>query len=339
MKRVLASAAVAALSILAGCSGRQSAFDVAGDQAAITSDMGTLLLWVCGFMYLLVLIFLGMAIWRARRALSDEPVAEGYQSDAERPLQRGLTAWGALIVAGLFVLAIGSFLTDRRLAQAADGDALQIKVTGSQWWWKVEYEDPIAQRTITTANELHLPVGRRARIELKADDVIHSFWLPNFAGKQDLIPGRTNFLTFTPRRTGVFRGQCAEFCGLEHALMGMDVTVEDPQTFARWREAQLQPARAPVTALEQTGLQIFLDRECASCHQIQGTDAGGQTGPNLTHFASRRTLAASSLPNDSEHLIAWLHDTQAVKPGAHMPTIALDPDEQAALVAYLRSLT
>jgi cytochrome c oxidase subunit 2 len=328
---------LAALSV-AGCSGAQSALDPAGDQAAAMADNWTLLLWVCGFMYLLVLGFLAAAIWRRRPSLPEGPIAEGYQSAAERPLQRRLALWVGLIVAGLFVLAIGSFLIDRRLARAEGHETVRIKITGNQWWWRVDYQDPVAGRTVTTANELHLPVGMAARIELHSDDVIHSFWVPNLAGKKDLIPGRTNVLTVTPRRTGVFRGQCAEFCGLEHALMAMDVTVESPAAFEAWKAAQRRPAATPATALEQAGQQVFMDRECASCHHIQGTDAGGQTGPDLTHLASRRHLAAGALPNDRARLVAWLHDTQAVKPGAHMPTISLSSQETDALVAYLRSL-
>ena len=323
---------------LTGCAGAQSALDPAGDQAAATADMWTLLLWVCGFIYLLVLGFLAAAIWRKRGALSEEPVADGYQSAAERPLQRRLVFWSALIVVGLFVLAIGSFLVDRRLAQATGDEAVHVKITGSQWWWRVEYQDGAANQRVMTANELHLPVGKAARIELHAEDVIHSFWLPNLAGKQDLIPGRTNYLTVTPRREGVFRGQCAEFCGLQHAFMALDVTVESPAAFEAWKARQLLGARIPSTPIEQAGRRVFMDRECASCHQVQGTDAAGQTGPNLTHLASRRTLAAGALPNDREALIAWLHDTQAEKPGAHMPTVSLSEPELEALVAYLRSL-
>jgi cytochrome c oxidase subunit 2 len=335
----LRMAPIVALALaLSGCAGAQSALDPAGDQAAITSDMLTLLLSVCGVMYALVLTFLAAAIWRSRRSLSAAPIADGYESAAERPLQRSLAAWSVLIVVGLFVLGVSSFVVDRRLANAAGRETVHIKITGAQWWWKVEYDDPSPNRRVTTANELHLPVGRRAHIELVADDVIHSFWLPNMAGKQDLIPGRTNQLTITPRRTGLFRGQCAEFCGLEHALMAMDATVESPAQFEAWRRAQLQPAVPPATPQALLGQQIFMNRECSSCHQIQGTQAGGQTGPNLTHLASRRSLGAGALPNDPAQMVAWLHDTQAVKPGAHMPNIPLTTTERDALVAYLRTL-
>lgn len=336
IRRVLISVAAAAL---AGCSGVQSVLDPAADQAAHTVDIWRLMLVVCGIMYALVLAFLGWALWRARRVLAGAPLAEGHQSTAERPMQRALAGWTGLIVVGLLTLAAGSFLVDRNLALANTDNALRIKVTGAQWWWKVEYLDATASQQVVTANELRLPVGRPAMIELHADDVIHSFWIPNLAGKQDLIPGRTNQLVINPRRTGTFRGQCAEFCGLQHAQMALDATVQSPADFEAWRQAQLKPASTPATAQQARGQQVFQQGACASCHQITGTDAAGQTGPDLTHFASRRMLAAGALPVDRKDLLTWLHDTQAVKPGNHMPIVSLSASQLDDLVAYLGSLT
>ena len=333
-----AGLAVLAGLLLAGCAGHQNVLDPAGDQAAHTKDIWRLMLWVCGGMYALVMIFLGAALWRARRALAGPPITEGYQSGAERPMQQALVGWTCLVVVGLLVLAGGSFLVDRRLALATTDHALKIKITGSQWWWKVEYQDPVAGDQVTTANELHLPVNRPAVIELNAQDVIHSFWVPNLAGKEDLIPGRTNYLVLNPRRIGVYRGQCAEFCGLQHAQMALDATVESPAAFEAWRQAQLQPAHQPGTDQERRGEQVFVTGACASCHQIEGTDASGQSGPDLTHLASRRTIAAGALPTDRKDLLRWLHDTQAVKPGNHMPVVSLPADQLDDLVAYLGSL-
>lgn len=324
---------------LASCTGVQSALDPAADQAAHTMDIWRLMLWICGGMYALVLVFLGWALWRARRALSGGPTPDGALSANERSLQRVLAGWTGLIVVGLLVLAAGSFLVDRSLAMASTENALRVRVTGAQWWWKVEYLDPTASQQVVTANELRLPVGRPVIVELHADDVIHSFWIPNLAGKQDLIPGRTNQLVINPRRTGVFRGQCAEFCGLQHAQMALDATVESPAAFEAWRVAQLKPAPPPQTPQQVRGQQVFQQGACASCHQITGTDAAGQTGPDLTHFASRRMLAAGALPRDRRNLLAWLHDTQAVKPGARMPVVPLTTAELDDLVAYLGSLT
>ena len=327
-----------ATALLAGCSGIQNVLDPAGDQAAHTKDIWRLMLWVCGVMYALVLIFLGAALWRARRALAGPPLAEGFESPAERPMQHVLAGWTTLIVLGLGVLGVGSFLVDRSLALADTGDALKIKITGNQWWWKVEYQDPVASQEFTTANELHLPNDRAAVIELDAQDVIHSFWIPNLAGKKDLIPGRTNFIRINARRPGLYRGQCAEFCGLQHAQMALDATVETPQAFAAWRSHQLQPAQAPTAPDQIRGQQVFMSVACSTCHQITGTEASGQTAPDLTHLASRRTLASGALPVDRKDLLAWLHDTQGVKPGAHMPTVPLPDADLKALVAYLESL-
>jgi cytochrome c oxidase subunit 2 len=325
--------------LLAGCSGVQSALDPAADQAADTLDIWRLMLWICGIMYALVLVFLGWALWRARSALAGPPIAEGHESAAERPMQRALAGWTGLIVVGLLVLAAGSFLVDRRLAVASTADPVRIKITGAQWWWKVEYLDRSADQQVVTANELRLPVGRPAVIELHSDDVIHSFWIPNLAGKQDLIPGRTNRLVINPRREGLFRGQCAEFCGLQHAQMALDATVVSPAAFESWKQAQLKPAEPPQGDRLQHGRQVFMNSACASCHQITGTDAAGQNGPDLTHLASRRHLAAGALPVDQPSLIAWLHDTQTVKPGNRMPVVPLSRSQLEDLVAYLGSLT
>jgi cytochrome c oxidase subunit 2 len=336
MRRAL-TVLLAAL-LLAGCAGAQSVLNPAGDQARHIQDIWRLMLWTCGVMYALVLAFLAAALWRARRALTGPPLAEGEQSAAERPMQRVLVGWTGLIVVGLLMLTLGSFLVDRRLAMASADRPLHIKVTGAQWWWRVEYQDPVAGDQVTTANELHLPAGRPAIVELVAEDVIHSFWIPNLAGKQDLIPGRTNSLLLTPRRVGLYRGQCAEFCGLEHAEMALDATVETPAAFEAWRQAQLKPAPAPTSAQQLHGQELFLNGACAACHQITGTPAAGQSGPDLTHIASRRTLAAGARRLDRPSLVAWLHDPQAVKPGNHMPIEQLSAGDENDLAAYLASL-
>lgn len=324
--------------LLGGCAGVQSALDPASDQAASVFGIWTLMLWICGLMYALVLLFLALAIWKARRKLAGPPVAEGQQSPADRPLIRLLTGWVGLVVVGLLILAFASFLVDRRLAMADQRDAVVVRITGNQWWWRVEYLDPIPSRRFVTANELHLPVDRPTRIELEAGDVIHSFWAPNLSGKQDLIPGRTNRLLVTPRKVGQFRGQCAEFCGLQHAWMALDVTVEPQPVFEAWAEAQRRAPAPPTGPDAVHGRDVFVGAACNSCHQIVGQPAQGQTGPNLTHLASRPSLAAGARPYSRAALDEWLKDPQALKPGNHMPLVALRPNERAALVAYLDSL-
>jgi cytochrome c oxidase subunit 2 len=317
---------------MSACSGAQDVLNPAADQALHITTIWHVMLVVCGIMYALVLAFLAAAIWRARRSLAPPRDAD---SDV---MSRVFAGWIALIVIGLAGLATASFLVDRSLAQADSRDALHIKITASQWWWKVEYHGATANEQVTTANELHLPVDRPVKIELQADDVIHSFWLPNLSGKQDLIPGRANTLLITPRRVGVYRGQCAEFCGLQHAHMALVATVESPATFSAWLKAQRADAPQPRNASEARGQQALLSSACVSCHHIQGTQASGQTGPDLTHMASRPNLAAGALPMRADALSRWLADPQAIKPGNHMPLVALSPRDRADVVNYLLAL-
>lgn len=319
-----------------GCSGPQSALDPAADQARIIGSVWHLMLVVCGVMYALTMVFLAWAIWRAWHA--GKAGVQDDRPERQHVLRVLLVSWSVLIVAGLFVLAGGSFLADRALARDHDPHALQVRITGSEWWWQVEYLSPTPQEQFITANELHLPVDRPVEIELRSNDVIHSFWVPNLAGKTDLIPGRSSYLAVTPRRVAALRGQCAEFCGLEHARMALDVQVHDGASFDAWLRAQRTPAREPVSQQEVRGRQVFLRTSCATCHAIVGTDAAGRNGPDLTHLASRSTIAAGALPLGPQTLATWISDPHAVKPGTHMPPTRLAPEDLAALVAYLESL-
>ncbi|MBC6982564.1 cytochrome c oxidase subunit II [Caulobacter sp. 17J80-11] len=312
----------------------QSALHPAADQATRLLGLWDLMLWVCAGMYVLVIAFLAWAIWRRRRAAY---LIEPEVMVSDPGLERALGGWAVLIVVGLIVLTTASFLTDRALATPGERP-LKIKVTGQQWWWRVEYQDGPVERWVETANEIRLPLGRPAEIELASDDVIHSFWIPNLAGKTDLIPGRTNRMAITPRRAGRFRGQCAEFCGFQHAHMALDVTVEPEAAFEAWRARQLAPAAAPADPQRAYGQQVFQAKACAMCHAIAGTQAGSRNGPDLTHVASRRTLAAGALPYSKGALAGWIANPQALKPGTNMPAVRLSADEQAALVAYLDGL-
>lgn len=323
---------------LAGCRGVQTMLDPTGDQARHIDFVWRAMLWVCGAMYLLVLAGLGWALvsaWRRRRAAAIAP-ASG-PTPAEPALARGLTAWTALIVAGLIGLVTVSFLVDRSLAEAGQ-DPLKVKVTAHQWWWQVDYQGEQDADIVTTANELRLPKDRPAVVELHAADVIHSFWVPNLAGKMDLIPGRTNYLAVTPRRLGVFRGQCAEFCGLQHAKMAFDVQVVSPQDFEAWRTHLRTEAAPPGDAASTHGREVFLTKACVMCHRISGTDAAATVGPDLTHVASRAHLAAGALPNTQASMQAWIADPQSQKPGATMPRVPLSAGELTDLATYLETL-
>jgi cytochrome c oxidase subunit 2 len=305
-----------------------SALQALGVHAQHISVVWNAMLWVCGLMYLIVIAFLVHALWRRRTGRSDTP----------RGMSIALGSWIALMILGLFGLALTSFLTDRALVQAASEPAVTLKVTAHQWWWQIEYTDPEPSRLVRTANEIHLPVGAPALLELVADDVIHSFWVPNLHGKQDMIPGRTNEIRLQPLQIGRYRGQCAEFCGLQHAHMAIDVIVESQQDFNAWYERQLASAPPPSDARAMHGQQVFFTSACNMCHAIAGTDANGTVGPDLSHVASRLTLAAGTLPNDPGHMRRWLENPQRVKPGNRMPVVSLAAGDYDALVAYLGTL-
>jgi cytochrome c oxidase subunit 2 len=255
-------------------------------------------------------------------------------------------------VVTLLVLVTGSAVIGRQIAaeRGSDaphgvmaeprgaGDALQVRITGNQWWWDVEYQHPRPSMRVRTANELHLPVGRTVRVQLLSTDVIHSFWVPALHGKRDAIPGHDAYIWLRADRAGVFRGQCAEFCGLQHAHMAMTVVAEDGDAFERWISGQRPAAPIPTTALTARGRDIVERGACAMCHQVRGTAAGGRTAPDLTHVATRSTLAAGTLPNTRGHLAGWLSDPQSIKPGARMPIVGLAPDELDAVIAYLETL-
>jgi cytochrome c oxidase subunit II len=213
-----------------------------------------------------------------------------------------------------------------------------VIVTGHQFWWEVEYDDPDVSRRLRTANEIHIPVGRPVQLDLASRDVIHSFWVPAITGKKDLIPGYRNTEVLLADKPDLYIGQCAEFCGLQHAKMNLQVYAEPPEKFKQWWDSQLQSAPEPANDLERRGRDVFTQSSCVLCHSIQGTPAGATIGPDLTHLASRKTIAAGSLPNTPGNLASWIRSPQTIKPGAQMPATALPPDDLAALTQYLTSL-
>jgi cytochrome c oxidase subunit II len=293
------------------------------------------MLWVCGCMYLLVIAFLIFAIWRHRRGNSIERQPDSPQ---ERRMSIALGGWIALMTIGLFGLALTSFLTDRALVRAADTPQVTLKITAHQWWWEIEYTDPEPSRRVRTANEIHLPAGESVHLELTSDDVIHSFWVPNLHGKRDMIPGRPAQFRLQPLRAGIYRGQCAEFCGLQHAHMALDIVVESRRDFDAWYERQLATPPPASESQATRGQEVFMASACNLCHAIAGTDASASFGPDLSHFASRRSIAAGTLPNDPGNLRRWLENPQRVKPGNRMPVVSLGREDIDALVAYLGTL-
>jgi cytochrome c oxidase subunit 2 len=327
------------LLLLGGCQGVQSVSDVAGRDADLIWTLFTVFAIVAGLFFAAVIAFLAAACWRRGGRNRDGLPDEGGVS-RERPLRAAFFLWVGAVGVALTVLILASYLTDRGLAQAnpRNKPVLSIALTGNQWWWDVQYHYQDPSKNIRTANEIHLPVGVPAMIYLKTNDVIHSFWVPNLAGKQDLIPGRVNDIVLMPRRIGRYRAQCAEYCGLQHAHMALDIFVDSPADFQRWAAAQEQPATAPATPLARAGYTYFMTRECSTCHTVAGTEAGGTVAPDLTHFASRATIAAGTLPMGRAGIYAWIADPQGAKPGNNMPYVGLNADELHAVAAYLETL-
>ena len=310
--------------------GSQSALDPAGPFAGHILELFWLFTIVCAVVWLAVVAVLLAAIGR-RRWAGDELPDPRLAREAERRLGRVVGAAVVLTVVILFGFLIASYLTDRQLLAGQQGETRTIHLTAHQWWWEISYEDGNPSRRVTTANELHLPAGEKIHIRLSSTDVIHSFWVPNLHGKQDLIPGVENHIYLQADEPGVWRGQCAEFCGFQHAHMALHVVVEDKDAFERWKAAQLQPAPEPAGDLETRGRDVFLSGPCVMCHRISGTEAAATAGPDLTHLKSRGTIAAGTLPNTREHLAAWITDPQAIKPGNRMPLTQLEPGDLEAL--------
>jgi cytochrome c oxidase subunit 2 len=234
----------------------------------------------------------------------------------------------ALLVWGLTLTA--------RLTPPVTGDEMRVRVSGEMWWWRVAYLDASGATWLHDANELHIPTGRPVVIELRSADVIHSFWVPRLSGKLDMIPGRLNRLRIQADEPGTYGGQCAEYCGGPHALMGFVVVAHTPEDYARWVAARRTPVPPPATASAQRGQQLFDDAGCGACHRIAGTAANGLAGPDLTHVGARRSLGAGILPNNRGTMIGWIGDSQSLKPGNRMPPYARLPGEDLqALADYL----
>jgi cytochrome c oxidase subunit 2 len=313
--------------------GAHSALDPAGPQAAAIKD------WLWDPMLAAALVtFVLVTAALLGAAFRRRPTGESPDDVAYEPhLARAVGAATALTVVVLFAVLI----MDGTVGHAASGappDALRIRVTGHQWWWDVQYPDSLPARRVTTANEIHVPVGRPVVLELRSTDVIHSFWTPSLSGKRDLIPGRITSLRLQADRPGVYRGLCAEFCGAEHAKMAFLVIAEPADAFEQWLAREREAAPLPSDALAQRGRDVFLGGSCPLCHAVAGTPAGGRVGPELSHLAGRRTVAAGTRPNLRGNLAGWILDPQSMKPGAKMPPSRLSAADLQALVAYLETL-
>jgi cytochrome c oxidase subunit 2 len=308
---------------LSGCGGNQSSLSPHSHPAHEISLLWWVMLGgsVVGFSVIGLLLLLG---W-ARRRREGLPFGIGESGATKFVVGLGI-AVPMVVLISLFVWS-DVFVIKSTAAPTRGSTALTVDVVGKQWWWEIRYPGTAA----VTANELHIPVGQRVRVVVTTGDVIHSFWVPELNRKIDTIPGRQNEVLLYADRPGVYRGQCAEFCGLQHAHMAMLVVAEPPAAFRSWLAHESAPARA--------GLPRAFDAEnCSSCHAIRGTSADGQVGPDLTHVASRSTLAAATIDNTPVLLRAWIRDPQAIKPGAKMPKLPLAKPDLDALVAYLEKL-
>src|SRR4051812_48858799 len=312
---------------LAGCTGWQSAIDVHGASAISLKHLIVLIVATCSVVWALVIVALIAALWRRREA-RDSPIALDPRRQRAMTLAVGGAVAATVIIIGAFT--VFSFVTTRQLT-AAGRDDLTIKVRGLQWWWGVEYFGSKPELRFETANEIHIPVGRNVRVQLEGLDVIHSFWVPSLAGKQDLIPGRLNELSIRAERPGVYRGQCAEFCGLQHAHMAFFVIAEDEAAFDNWAARQSQSVTPSSDTEAEAGRQVFLSKPCAACHAIRGTTAVGVNGPDLTHVGSRRYIGSGLLETTRGSLAAWIADPQTLKPGNNMPLVPLSAEELKAV--------
>jgi cytochrome c oxidase subunit II len=340
---LLCVAAIAATAALAQdrsavVPGLHDALRTAGPQAAHIGALWNLVVFVCTAVFCAVLIGLVFAMWRSGRAREDAAADLSSVGRHERGPYLSVLWSVAVSIALLLVLIVASVVTDRALARASLENAVQIEVTGHQWWWELNYRGATPADNFTGANELHVPAGRPVVVRLKADDVIHSFWVPSLAGKKDLIPGRTATMSFRADQPGRYRGQCAEFCGYQHAFMAFEVIVDPPAAYDAWAKAQRTAPPEPADTIAQRGRDVFLGSTCIMCHAIEGTTAAARKGPDLSHVGGRSTIAAGTLPNRPAELARWIANPQDFKPGVNMPATPLSSDDMTALVAYLGSL-
>lgn len=305
-----------------------SIFNTASPQAEQIKSIGNGFLITGAAILLLVIVLTIYITVRFRQKSGD---AEPRQISGNRKLE--------IVMVGVpMALVIVFFLWSVRTMSAVmpehEHHAADIVITGHQWWWQARY--PSAQ--VITANEIHLPVGKRILLQLKSADVIHDWWVPALGAKMDMIPGSPNYLWVTASRAGTYEGACSEFCGQQHAWMRIRVIAQSPAEYNNWLIKHNHAAQEPGDSTARFGKSLFMQASCSSCHRIAGTDATGDGGPDLTHFASRQTMLAGMMHNSPANLEQWLNNPPKVKPGAHMPRFIFGRDSIKALTAYLAQL-
>jgi cytochrome c oxidase subunit 2 len=325
---VLASALLLVMGAACGGPHPQTAFNPRSEYAVAGLDLFVLVIWLGVIIGVIVEAVLIWAAIRYRRRPGDRLPPQIHGNS----LVEILWTTGPVIVVG-FILFETLPVIFQTQAPAPAG-SMNVNVIGHQFWWEFQYPDA----SVVTANELHLPIGRTANLILTSNDVIHSFWVPALGGKRDAFPSHTNYIWMTPDSTGEFPGQCYQLCGYSHGNMRERAIIQSPEDFQAWLTAQQQPAVQPTEGDAAEGAQLFQTRGCVACHTIGGTAAQGRIGPNLTHFASRGTMAGSIMENNAQNIHTWLKDPPAVKPGSIMPNLGLNDHELQVLVAYLQSL-
>jgi cytochrome c oxidase subunit 2 len=312
---------------LAGCSEVQSVLAPYGFEAGRIAQLSGVLFIGAAVVMLVVCL----ALWLAIRGPA--------------PMRRRLAGDGAVKLGGIVFPAVTLTLllgyglwVMRETMTPGQTDALRIEVTGEQWWWRVAYAGRDG-RPIAEANEIRIPVGREVAFVLRSADVIHSFWVPSLGGKLDMIPGRTTILRLNAERPGIYRGQCAEYCGGPHALMALEIVAVPQEAFEAWLAAAEQPRPEPAGDGERRGRDLFLAAGCGACHAVRGTSAAGTVGPDLSRVGERRFLAAAALGGGRENIARFITDGQALKPGNLMPPFRIfSGEELEAVSAYLASL-
>lgn len=304
----------------------------AGPVAAEMATLWWALLALGAAGFVIFAVLLGLAL-RRRHPGPEEPDPQAAGRRSHRLLVGAGVVQPLVFVIATFALTVVAM---RAIPEASDvdADAVVVDVVGHQWWYEIRYPD----LGVVTANEVHIPAGQAVRLRLRSADVIHSFWVPQLAGKIDLIPDYVNELVLIADGPGTYLGDCAEFCGLSHTWMGIRVVAHPPEEFDSWVQAQAAPAEPPTGAVAMQGQEVFLQSTCAQCHTIAGTPADGAEGPDLTHLASRATLAAGTIDNDRMALEDWLTDPHAIKDGVEMPPAEVDGDQLDALLTYLEGL-
>jgi cytochrome c oxidase subunit 2 len=309
--------------VLGACGSDNSIVNPKGSEARHIANVWWLMFGLATFVYIVVAGFIVYASTRGRR-----------RGGERSTLNADAFIWvGGIIVPALIlaVLAVVTVSTTEALRKPSRNE-LHLDVTGHDWFWAIHYRG----EDVTSANEIYLPAGQPVDIALRSGDVIHSFWVPQLAGKLDVVPGQTNHLRFTPNTVGTYIGQCAEYCGIQHALMLLTVVVHPRDEFARWVDTQRAPALDDPAA--KRGRELFASLACINCHTVRGTSANGVFGPDLTHLMSRSTIGSGAAPNTPATLRAWVNDPEDIKAGARMPAMKLTRDELDAVTAYLTTL-